>query len=106
MSRVTDFLYKRLDPVKSGKAFRAVYIAAGVVAAISLFTAYWSKHQILHQIVTTVGILVMLCMRCYSESRDKKCRFYEGKEFKRLIGVLFVWLVLLVIWIMFPDLKV
>ena len=84
----------------SGKS-RLFYVFLGLLAAISLATAYWSTRQVLHQIGTSVGIYGMILLGAIGEIRSSNLNAYRrnGGLFQD-IAVASIWTVLLVVWIL------
>lgn len=103
MSKLVEFLYKKPIKRELKGAARLVYILLGVLAALSLVTAYWSSHQLLHQIGTTAAIVGMLVVGGITECKKNGFAAYRKKTLPRDISVLVLWLILLVIWIVDPQ---
>lgn len=105
MSKLVESLFR--PPLRrkelSGKS-RTAYFLLGVLAAISLATAYWSPYQLLHQILTSVGIYGMVALGALEDIWRKGWGTYRrgGGLFQDAM-VAGVWSLLLIIWIMDPQ---
>lgn len=90
-----------------GKKSKTAYLLLLVIALISLISVYYDQdRQLLHQVVTTVGIMGATAIAAVNEIKVEGSKGYFKKGLIRDIGVIVLWLVLLVIWIKNPTVEV
>lgn len=101
MSKLTESLYR--SPLRrremTGRR-RAAYLLLGVLAAVSLATAYWSPYQALHQTVTSLGIYGMLALGAQDDIRRRGWKAYWTAGGIQDLAVAAAWTALLVVWIL------
>ncbi|MPN52691.1 hypothetical protein SDC9_200353 [bioreactor metagenome] len=103
MSKLIASLYKTPTKREMSKTARIAYILCGITAVAMLVSAYYSSHQLFHQVGTTGAIFGMLLIRGGSEVRKKGFKPYMQNGFSFDFAMLMIWLILLVIWIVDPQ---
>lgn len=105
MSKLLDFFYRKPEKREMKKAARIIYVLLGVGAAAFLMTAYFDvERTVLHQVGTTVCIFGMLGINAAASVRSMGWqRYLLDIRFRRDIGILAIWILLLVIWHMYPE---
>ena len=103
MSKLIDMMYQTNAKRKMSRTLRVIYLLLGVGAAAFLLTAYFSDNQPLHQIGTTVCLVAMSVINAVSDIRSIGLRTYMAGNFRRDFGILMIWVLLLIIWIVDPQ---
>ena len=68
-----------------------------------MVTSYWSSHQLLHQIGTTVALVGMIAVGAIATIRKGGFEEYRRTLLGQDVVVLVIWAILLVIWILDPQ---
>lgn len=103
MSKLVDMMYQTNAKRKMSPLLRVIYLLLGVGAAVFLLTAYFSDHQLLHQIGTTVCLVAMSAINAVCDIRSIGLHSYLVGNFRRDFGILVIWVILLIVWIVDPQ---
>ncbi len=85
-------------PFEKKAGWLAAYLLCGGLAALSLLTAPMGHHEVLHMIVTTLGILGMALINTILGMKRAQRKYLVLAGFRRDVGIFMIWIFLLLVW--------
>lgn len=85
-------------PVKKKGRWSAAYLLCGGIAAVSLVTAQMGQYEVIHMIVTTLGISGMVFINTILGIKKEQKKYLTLAGFRRDVGIFIIWIFLLLIW--------
>lgn len=98
MSNLQKSLFSSMDRSGLPQKVLMLYKCLGVIGAVILVTSYFSDHQLLHLIGSSVCIYGMIWLCAGYEIKTKGFRTY-AMYLARDISLSAVWTILMVIWL-------
>lgn len=85
-------------PFKKKGGWSVAYLLCGGIAAGSLLTAPMGQYEVIHMLVTTLGIGGMFLINMILGMKKEQKKYLCSAGFRRDVGIFIIWIFLLLIW--------